>query len=196
MHMNGRFISTLQIIDRCRNEAPWLAIAIGEQGTKESPGLGKNNARILEYISSFSYLRQADYLVKDPKTHKLVPSGFKMGQVDETAWCACFVAWCLRRVGQPTIGMNAGAQGWLNFGLGLEKPQLGAITVAYKKHASAATTSSGYHVAFYLDGPAHAPTLFGGNQGNMVCAKDFHGWTVKGYRWPSTFRPAQPPNVA
>jgi hypothetical protein len=37
-------------------------------------------------------------------------------------------------------------------------------------------TASGYHVAFYLRGPAHAPTLFGGNQGDKVCAKTFHGW--------------------
>ena len=92
--------------------------------------------------------------------------------------------------------MNAGAQTWMNFGFGLDQPRLGAITIVYRKHANAATTSTGYHVAFYLGGPAHAPTLFGGNQGNQVCAKAFHGWFVKGYRWPSTFQYAQPANVA
>jgi uncharacterized protein (TIGR02594 family) len=194
--MDVRFLSTLQLIERCRTEAQWLARALAEQGTKESPGLGQNNKRILEYISAFPYLRQVDYLVKDPKTHKKVPSGFKMGQVDETPWCSCFVAWCLDRAGQPTVGMNASAQGWMNFGLPLLKPQLGAIAVVYKKGASAAMTSSGYHVAFYLGGPPLAPTLFGGNQGNRVCAKDFHGWSVKAYRWPSSFRPALPTNVA
>ncbi len=194
--MDISFLPTLQLIERCRAEAPWLARAIAEQGTKELPGLGANNSRILEYISAFPYLRRLDFLVRDPKKHKKVPSGFKMGQVDETPWCSCFVAWCLGRAGQPAIGMNAGAQGWMNFGLQLLKPQLGAITVVYKKGASAATTSSGYHVAFYLRGSALAPTLFGGNQGNRVCAKDFRGWSVKAYRWPSTFRPALPPDVA
>jgi len=92
--------------------------------------------------------------------------------------------------------MTARARGWTYFGLRLDTPRLGAIAVVYKKHANAATTSSGYHVAFYLGGSKHAPTLFGGNQGNKVCAKQFHGWMVKGYRWPSTFRPLQAPNVA
>lgn len=194
--MDISFLPTFQLIERCRTEAPWLACAIAEQGTKELPGLGKNNGRILEYISIFPYLRRVDYLVQDPKKHKKVPSGFMMSQVDETPWCSCLVAWCLGRAGQPAIGMNASAQRWMNFGLPLLKPQLGAIAVVYKKGASAATTSSGYDVAFYLGGPALAPTLFGGNQGNQVCAKDFRGWSVKAYRWPSTFRPALPPDVA
>jgi uncharacterized protein (TIGR02594 family) len=186
----------VHLIGRSRAEAPWLAIAIGEQGTKELPGLGENNPRIVEYISTFAYLKKTDYLVTDPKSHKKVSSGFKMGDVDETAWCACFVAWSLRRAGQPTIGMSARARDWTNFGLRLDTPRLGAIAVVYKKHANAATTSSGYHVAFYLGGPKHGPMLFGGNQGNKVCAKQFHGWLVKDYRWPSTFQPLQVPNVA
>ncbi len=194
--MDASFLPTLQLVERCRAEAPWLAFAIAEQGTKESPGLGRNNSRILNYISAFPTLRNVDHLIRDPKTHKKVPSGFKMSQVDETPWCACFVAWCLGRAGQPAIGMTPGAQGWMNFGVPLLKPRMGAIAVVYKKGASAATTSSGYHVAFYLRGPALAPTLVGGNQGNRVCAKDFRGWSVKAYRWPSTFRPALPPNLA
>jgi uncharacterized protein (TIGR02594 family) len=194
--MHARILSTIQLIERSRHEAPWLGVAFGEQGVRESSGLAANNPRILEYIASFPYLMTTDYKVRDPKTHKKVASGFKMGQVDETPWCACFVAWCLRRAGQPVNGMNAGAQGWLNFGLRLDSPRLGAVAVMFKKHANAAITSSGYHVAFYLGGPTHAPTLFGGNQGNRVCSKDFHGWIVKGYRWPSTFQPALGSNVA
>jgi uncharacterized protein (TIGR02594 family) len=194
--MHASIMSIIQLIDRCRSEAPWLAIAFGEQGVKESPGLAKNNPRILEYIGSFPYLQQTPHRVRDPKTHTMVATPYKMDQVDETAWCACFVAWCLRRAGQPTNGMNAGARGWLNYGLHLGSPRLGAITVVHKKHASKSITSTGNHVAFYMGGPSYAPTLFGGNQGNRVCAKDFHGWTILGYRWPSSFPPAQRSNVA
>lgn len=196
--MHASVLSTIQLLERSRHEAPWLAIAVGEQGIRESPGLGQNNPRILEYISAFPYLMSIEYKVHDPKTHKLMPSEYMMGQVDETAWCACFVAWCLRRAGQPTIGMTAGAQGWMNFGLPLRlnSPRLGAITIVHKHHAGKSISSSGYHVAFYLAGPWHSPTLFGGNQRNRVCAKDFHGWSVRGYRWPSTFQPAQRPNMA
>lgn len=185
----------ISIFERCRVEAPWLAFAIAELGQKEGRGLERNNPRILEYISTFPYLKEIFYQVKDPKTKKLVSSDFKMGAVDETPWCACFVAWCLRRAGHPTSGMNAGARTWRNFGLPMPitTPRLGAIAVV-KKHpsaATAATTTSGYHVSFYLHGPAHSPTLLGGNQGNEVCAKQFVGWTIVGYRWPSTFRPVE-----
>ena len=48
----------------------------------------------------------------------------------------------------------------------------------------------------YMDGPALSPTLFGGNQGNRVCGKDFRGWTIKGYRWPTSIAAALPLNVA
>jgi hypothetical protein len=79
----------------------------------------------------------------------------------------------------------------MNFGLPLLKPPLGAITVVYKKGASAATTSGGYHVSFYLCGFASAPTLFGGNQGNRVCAKDFHGWSTSHTAQPAVIHPLQ-----
>jgi uncharacterized protein (TIGR02594 family) len=163
--MHASILATIQLIERCRSEAPWLAIAFGEQGVSESPGLAKNNPRILQYITSFPYLQQTPHRVRDPKTHQMVATPYTMGQV-ETAWCACFVAPCLRRAGQPTNGLNAGARGWVNYGLHLDTPRLGAITVVHKNHASKSITSSGNHVAFYMGGPPHAPTLFGGNQGN------------------------------
>lgn len=136
--------------------------------------------------------------VPAPKTHKLVPSGFMKGDVDETPWCACFVAWCLRRAGQATTGGDASAASWGRFGTPLAGPRLGAITVMHKHPTKsiAGTTSSGYHVAFYLTGPALAPTLFGGNQGDKVCAKAFHGWSVRGYRWPWNFQSPLPSNLA
>lgn len=185
------------LIERSGAEAPWLKVAFAEQGITEYHGLAANNPRILEYISSFPNLAHIKHMVKDPKTHKKVASGYKMGEVDETAWCSCFVAWCLRKSGQPTTpSVTARADSWLTFGVPLDTPRLGAIAVVYKHHASAATTSSGFHVAFYMSGPALTPTLFGGNQGNRVCVKDFQGWKVKGYRWPTGVQAALPANVA
>jgi uncharacterized protein (TIGR02594 family) len=184
------------LIDRSATEAPWLNLAFAEVGVTEYHGLASNNPRILEYISTFPNLEHIKHMVKDPKTKKKVASGYMMSDVDETAWCSCFVAWCLRGAGQPTPGVTARADSWLSYGFPLSSPRLGAIAVVYKKHANAATTSSGFHVAFYMDGPALSPSLLGGNQGNKVCAKEFRGWTVKGYRWPTNVAAALPSNVA
>jgi hypothetical protein len=70
MH-HASILTTIQLLERCRSEAPWLAVAFGEQGVRESPGLAKNNPRILEYIASFPYLQQAAYRRRDPTTHKM-----------------------------------------------------------------------------------------------------------------------------
>jgi len=45
-------------------------------------------------------------------------------------------------------------------------------------------TTSGYHVGFYVGGPAQFPVLLGGNQSNKVCRRQFIGWNVLAYRWP------------
>ena len=73
MHLSP--MSVVQLLEKCRAEAPWLAIALGEGGTKEAWGLTKNNPRIIEYISTFPYLKGIDYLVTDSRTHKSLPSG-------------------------------------------------------------------------------------------------------------------------
>jgi uncharacterized protein (TIGR02594 family) len=193
MHLS--FLPTVEIFAKCAVEAPWLEIALREAGVKEVPGLEKNNPRILEYISSFPYLRDVRYLGRESKADERVHSE---AEVDETAWCACFVAWCLRKAGQPTPGTTARAKDWLQFGTALSRPRLGAITVVHKHptRSTAGMTTSGNHVAFYLRGPAHAPTLFGGNQADKVCAKTFHGYSVLGWRWPWNFQRPLPSNVA
>jgi len=183
--MHDKVISP-ELVARIQTEAPWLKIALGETPAAELKGLDENNPKILKYISSFPNLMTVDYKIMDHKTHKMVPSGWKMGEVDETPWCSCFVAWCLRTAGNPVFGVSAGAKSWLKFGMPLSEPRLGAITVVFKKHAHASITSSGYHVAFYLDGKHDKFRLVGGNQGDRVCAKEFHGWKVMGYRWPGT----------
>jgi uncharacterized protein (TIGR02594 family) len=160
-------------------DAPWIAVARREVGikVKESPGLGSNNPRILEYISTFSYLK--DIWRKDHAA--------RLGDVDETPWCACFVNWCLIRAGKKS-GPSARAMDWLKYGTRLDALRPGAIAVVYHTPgtSTAGTTSSGYHVAFCTGGDGvRSITLLGGNQGNRVSERAYHGyWTVKGYRWP------------
>jgi uncharacterized protein (TIGR02594 family) len=157
-------------------EANWLGVATQEDGQDELAGAAENNPRIVEYLSTVPGLM---------KVKSSVPDVFA-GQLDETPWCACFVNWCLIRAGLPPYP-RAMAADWLKYGRGLETPLPGAITVVYKKpktRADRKTTSSGYHVAFYVCGSGSTLTLFGGNQGNKVCEKNFAGWRVDDYRWP------------
>lgn len=151
--------------------APWLELAKGELGQKEVQGLGANS-RILDYIATFPYLAQI--------TAKGQP--LMMSQTDETAWCACFVNWCLLRSGQRH-GASARAEDWLSYGTALETPVPGAICVIFNPGLGASTTASGWHVGFWTGKAKDGATLLGGNQGNSVSEAPMKG-TIKGYRWP------------
>jgi len=156
-------------------EANWLGVATNEDGQAELPGTDANNPRILEYLRTVPGLMTAK-----------VSPGIMAAQVDETAWCACFVNWCLIQAGFAPYP-RAMAKDWENYGRALDAPVPGAITVVYKKPKTSVdkkTTRSGYHVAFYVTGSASTLTLFGGNQRDKVCEKNFAGWEVRGYRWP------------
>jgi uncharacterized protein (TIGR02594 family) len=160
------------------SEATWVTIAAAEDGVKEEAGYAKNNPRILEYIATFPQLK---ILLKDRA------AGIYYGDVDETAWCACFVNWCLLKAGRPR-GPSPRAQDWLRYGIELDMPLPGAITVIYKKPkttSDSSLTPSGFHVGFYVRGDSNSVTLVGGNQGNRVQEKIFVGYEVRGYRWPS-----------
>jgi len=157
-------------------EPSWMQIARKEIGTKALPGHEKNSPKILEYLGTFPYLKK----IWGDKEHT-----YHLGDVDETAWCACFVNWCLIKAGKAA-GPSAAAIDWLKYGVSLEKPQIGAITVVHHTpgKSTSGTTSSGNHVAFYAGGDGAHIKLLGGNQGHAVNEKTFSGWTIKGYRWP------------
>ncbi|MDB5376259.1 MAG: uncharacterized protein JWR00_705 [Rubritepida sp.] len=153
-------------------DAPiWLDIAKGEAGQKEVAGISAN-PRILEYIATFPYLKQV-----------ASSQGMMMSETDETAWCACFVNWCLLRAGQRG-GDSAMAQTWATYGQKLEAPVPGAIAVIFNA-PTPGVTATGWHVSFWVGGTAQKPKLWGGNQGNTVRETDFSGWQVKAYRWPA-----------
>lgn len=171
----GRTFRALTAILRGADPA-WIQIARREIGEREFRGIGNNNPRILEYIRTFPYLGEINW----------EETAARMGDVDETPWCACFVNWCLRQAGYPQ-GPSARAIDWLRYGAALSAPRLGAITVVYHRPdaTTTGTTSSGNHVAFWLDGAGTRLTLLGGNQSDSVSEATTRGyWTILGYRWP------------
>jgi uncharacterized protein (TIGR02594 family) len=171
-------VPTVSWVKVAAGEASWIAVAEEEEQLKikEEKGLDANNPKILEYLSTFGYLGK---IWKDKAANKT------LADVDETAWCACFVNWCLIKSGRAP-GPSARAKDWLSYGTPLDTPVPGAITVIYKKPKPSTTgfSPSGYHVGFYVRGEGASVTLLGGNQGDMVCQKTFVGHTIQGYRWP------------
>ncbi|HEY2899719.1 MAG TPA: TIGR02594 family protein, partial [Polyangia bacterium] len=172
------------------DDPPWIKIACEEElkDTAELRGLDQNNPQVLKYLASVPGLAAIPYMVFDKTLKKKVPSGKMMGDVDETPWCGCFVNWCLRRANMRTGG--ALAKGWMTYGdeLPLDQPKVGAVTVIYHQPSKSTQnmTATGYHVAFYVGGPADSPVLLGGNQSDCVCRKQFPApkFTVQSYRWP------------
>jgi len=152
--------------------APWMDVAQGELGQAEMAGPDAANPRILEYIATFPYLASI------PHPRQRVP----MATTDETAWCACFVNWCLIRAGQRHHG-SAMAEQWLDYGQGMAAPAPGAICVIHNPRLGASTTASGFHVGFWTGAAAGGVRMLGGNQGNGVTDQFMPG-EVRGYRWP------------
>jgi uncharacterized protein (TIGR02594 family) len=163
---------------------PWITVARAEIGVREIRGVGANSPRVLEYIASFPYLKGV--------WHDETKRDYKLGDADETPWCACFVNWCLIQAGRPE-GPSARAQDWLTYGTPLSDPRVGAICVVFRtpKTVSSGVTASGYHVAFWTGGGDGSIVLLGGNQTaadkttEEVNEKPSTGyWTVQAYRWP------------
>lgn len=150
---------------------PWVSLAEAEDGVREIPGSAGNHPRILGYLATMPGL----------------PA------VDETPWCACFVAWCLLRAGVavPTQGAGAptaAAASWRQFGTAVSPDQAakGSIVVLFNQHPPQATTASGFHVGFLVERTGEGVVLRGGNQGDAVNQKLFRhpAWRVEAMRWP------------
>ena len=173
------------------DDPPWIKIACQEEatGVHEFRGLDDNNPRILEYIATVPRLARINYKYRDKKDGKIIDTGRKMNTVDETAWCACFVNWCLSKAGIYAAGYSM-VEDWKNYGTQIEATdvKLGAVTVIYHKPTgeTASMTQSGWHVGFYIGGPADSPVLLGGNQSDMVCRKQLKGQVIY-FRWPTPF---------
>lgn len=158
-----------QIIVLGDKHARWLVYAANELGVKEIKGPGYN-PRIKAYhaTSVASHFQNDD----DPGL--------------ESAWCACFVTWCLRQAGVKSLNsyfaMRAAA--YKTYGSPLSVPAFGAIAVKGRGHVGFVVASSkGGDVA-----------ILGGNQSNEVNIRRYTAAQAKDltYRFPSGFTPLGP----
>jgi uncharacterized protein (TIGR02594 family) len=138
---------------------PWMDIAARELGEREIAGT-KSNKRILEYWKGVGTMDQ-----------------------DETPWCSAFVNFVLRSAGYAITG-RANARSWLDYGVPLDQPQYGAITVFWRDSIQGPFG----HVAFYLADRGVDVRVLGGNQQNAVAGGLYARVRLLGYRWPMLAR--------
>jgi uncharacterized protein (TIGR02594 family) len=146
--------------------APWMNIAQAELGVHENALPGQHTKRIIEYHRTTTLKATAD----------------------ETPWCSSFVNWAMTTAGYKGTN-NALAKSWVDWGMALDQPRAGAVTVIKRqgKTSDVATGSStGFHVAFYVSSNATQLRLLGGNQSDQVKYSSFSlkAYEIRGYRWP------------
>ncbi len=140
------------------SEPVWLPIARSYLGTREIHG-PQHNARIVQWFSD-------------------IRTTFRD---DETAWCAAFVGGVLEKAGIKST-RSAAARSYLNWGMAINPPVLGAIAV-YSRPGS----TWGGHVGFVVGRDQRGNILtLGGNQGDEVNVRPFDPSRVLGYRYPLT----------
>ncbi len=98
-----------------------------------------------------------------------------MATRDETAWCSAFAAWCFGSK-DLTKGVNGLARSWVNWGSQCQ-PTFGCIVVLRR-----GTKPWQGHVGFFLARRGDDVIVWGGNQGNTVCAKAYPLKDVLAYR--------------
>ena len=142
----------------------WLTVLRKEIGVHEISGV-EANPRIVEY-------------------HRSTSLADRFAISDETAWCSSAMNWTVEQAGY--IGTNsARARSWLDWGMELSVPTLGAITVIQNRNTNR------FHVALFItwlldeESPTHI-RLLGGNQANSVRYSSYalDAWRVRGYRVP------------
>ena len=96
---------------------------------------------------------------------------------DETPWCGVAVAAWMRAAGIKPPPHWYRARAWLEFGMPLAEPVVGAVVVFARE--------GGGHVGL-VTGRDNLGRLLvlGGNQGNAVSEAAFDPARVLGYRWP------------
>lgn len=104
--------------------------------------------------------------------------------IDETAWCAAFVNWCMHNAGMEITG-NPRARYWASWGRALGNPVFGCVSVFRR--------GGGGHVGFYV-GPGQRRgnlAILGGNQrdpsGGSINVRDYPVARLLAYRWPMDF---------
>jgi uncharacterized protein (TIGR02594 family) len=141
--------SARYLLPQTAQPAPWLEVAVKEIGIKEYPGDASNHPRIQAYLATVNDLSAVDK------------------SKDETAWCSCFMNWCVEQV-QLSGTDSAWAKSWGNWRKAVPAANAKAGDVAVFDRSSPG--SSGGHVAILIDAePATGEVLvLGGNQSDSV----------------------------
>jgi uncharacterized protein (TIGR02594 family) len=148
-------------------EAPWSDLAHKEIGVHETSG-NANTQEILKFFQD---------------------SGHAEVHTENTAWCAAFVGAMLHRSGvEPTGSLMA--RSYLDWGVGLDAPKLGAVVVLWRGSPDSDTG----HVGFVVNFDADSVRVLGGNQGpdGAVSIETFPKSRVLGYRWPKQSQKEKP----
>lgn len=138
------------------DQPAWLAAAWAEFGVREIPG-NDDAPEILRYF------REAG----DPAI-----------TTETTPWCAAFLGAMLKRGGRCGTGSLL-ARSYLDWGIALETPRLGAIAVL-----SRGDDPNAGHVGFLVSDTAGKLYLLGGNQSDAVTVAGFDRVRLLGLRWP------------
>lgn len=132
-----------------------LLIALKEYGTKEIIGV-QHNPDVLKYFKDIGHS-----WVKD----------------DETAWCAAFANWCLKKAGYQHTG-KLNARSFLDYGQATENPILGDVVVLWR----ISRYSVFGHVGFFIKEAGNRIYILGGNQADQVNISAFSKDQLLGYR--------------
>lgn len=138
---------------------PWLARALGEVGTLEIPGAGSNE-RIELY-------------------HSATNGG---ESPDDVAWCSSLQCWCFECEGIESTRSKT-ARSWLSWGMPLDRPVLGCVTVLWRG------SPDGWrgHVGLYVGESNRGIHLLGGNQANQVSVQLYPRRRLLAHRWPAGY---------
>lgn len=135
-----------------------LDTAFSQYGVREESGPVDNSPQILAYFSLIGH----DWV-----------------KTDETAWCAAYVNWCLKKSGYKDSGQLT-ARSLLGMGNPIFDPKLGDLVVLWR----IAYDSVWGHVGFFIrESPEHIYML-GGNQDNQVCIKPYQRGRLLNYIRP------------
>lgn len=138
-------------------EPKWLTLARQDIGIAEIAG-PKSNPRIMAY-------------------YKAANANWAKG--DHVPWCGAAMAAWVSLAGYPVPAEAARARAWLDWGIPLEAPRVGAVTVLKRGDDEASA-----HVCQFLEDRGDRILVLGANQGDAVSITSFPKRDVLGYRWP------------
>lgn len=105
--------------------------------------------------------------------------GFPGVKDDETAWCAAFVGFILKKAGMPYM-KSLSARSYLKYGKKLTEPKEGAIAVFWRGKPDGWQG----HVGFVTKWDHKYIWVLGGNQNNEVNETKMERSKLLGLRWP------------